>query len=94
MVPELGASLHFLKMPTDELPTPEDILDAHKQIEEEYDLKYKGVRTAAPRIKLRQEVLEPAAEYDDPYYRAAVLLWKIESVPSLRTQTNEQLGSS
>lgn len=67
-------------MPTDELPTPEEILDVHKQLEEKYDLKYKGTKTRVPKLRLREEVLEPAAEYDDPYYRAAMLLWKIESI--------------
>lgn len=35
---------------------------------------------AAPRLTLRETVLEPAAEYDDPYHRAAVLLFGIPSV--------------
>jgi len=35
--------------------------------------------TAAPKRTLRREVLEPAAKHDDPYRRAATLLWKIES---------------
>ena len=65
---------------TDDLPTPDEIIAAHDRIEEIYDLKYTGTMKAAPKLKLTREVLEPAAEYDDPYHRAAVLLWKIESV--------------
>ena len=64
---------------TDDLPTPDEILAAHDRIEEIYDLKYPGTMTAAPNRTLRREVLEPAAEYDDPYHRAATLLWEIES---------------
>lgn len=65
---------------TDNLPTPTQILDTHDEIEEEYDLKYKGLMKSAPKRKLRREVLEPAAEYNDPYHRAAVLLFGIQSV--------------
>jgi len=52
---------------------------AHDRIEELYDLKYPGMKTAAPKHTLRREVCEPVAEYDDPFHRAATLLWKIES---------------
>ncbi|WP_273835812.1 Fic family protein [Halococcus sp. PRR34] len=65
---------------TDDLPTPAEIIAAHDRIEEIYDLKYPGTMTAAPKRTLRREVLEPAAEHDDPYHRAATLFWKIESV--------------
>ncbi|WP_049902413.1 Fic family protein [Halococcus agarilyticus] len=64
---------------THDLPTPAEIIAAHDRIEEIYDLKYSGTMTAAPKRTLRREVLEPAAEHDDPYHRAATLLWKIES---------------
>jgi death-on-curing protein len=64
----------------DDLPTPTEILDTHEEIEEEYDLKYKGTKKAAPKLKLRREAIGPAAEHDDPYHRAAVLLFKIQSV--------------
>ena len=64
---------------TDDLPTPAQIIAAHDRIEELYDLKYTGTMTAAPKRTLRREVLEPAAKHDDPYRRAATLLWKIES---------------
>jgi death-on-curing protein len=63
----------------DDLPTAEEILAAHDRIEELYDLEYPGTMAAAPKCTLRREVLEPAAEHDDPYHRAATLLWKIES---------------
>lgn len=67
-------------MNNSDLPTAEEILIVHDRIEEEYDLKYKGTRIAAPRLTLRETVLEPAAEYDDPYHRAAALLFGIPSV--------------
>jgi len=63
-----------------ELPTAREILTVHERIEETYDLKYKGTKKAAPKLKLRREVLEEAAEYDDPYHRAAVLLFRLQSV--------------
>lgn len=65
---------------TDDLPTPTEIIAAHDRIEMLYDLKYPGVRTAAPRSKLRENVLEPAGKYDAPYHRAATLLFGIQSV--------------
>ena len=64
---------------TDNLPTPEEILRVHEKIEEEQDVKYTGTMKAAPKAKLRRNVVEPAAEHDDPYHRAATLLWRIES---------------
>lgn len=63
----------------DDLPTPGEIITIHDRIDRKYDLKYTGIRTAAPRSKLRREVIEPAAEYDDPYHRAATLLFGIQS---------------
>lgn len=62
------------------IPTAEEILRIHSRIEEKYDLKHNGTMKTAPKFKLRREVLEPAAEYDDPYHRAAVLLFGIPSV--------------
>lgn len=67
-------------MNDDDLPTPEEILRVHEKIEEEQDVKYTGTMKAAPKAKLRRNVVEPAAEYDDPYHRAAVLLFEIPSV--------------
>jgi death-on-curing protein len=63
-----------------ELPTASEILTVHERLEETYDLKYKGTKKTAPRLKLRREVLDEATEYDDPYHRAAVLLFGIQSV--------------
>lgn len=63
-----------------DLPTPAEIVAMHEEIEAEYDLKYKGVRVAVPKLELRENVIEPAAEYDDPWHRAAVLLFGIPSV--------------
>ena len=65
---------------TKDLPTPDEILAMHEEIEAEYDLKYKGIRATAPKRKLRENVIEPAKEYDDPWHRAAVLLFGIQSV--------------
>ena len=64
----------------DDLPTPAEIMMTHERIEEEYDLKFTGTMKAAPKLKLRRNVLEPAAEYDDVFHRAAVLLFEIPSV--------------
>jgi prophage maintenance system killer protein len=64
---------------SDNLPTPAEIVAMHEEIEEAYDLKYKGVRIAAPKLTLREDVVEPAAEHDDPWHRAAVLLFGIPS---------------
>lgn len=63
-------------MTDDPLPAAEDIIAAHDEIEEEYDLKYKGARVPAPRLKFR-EIVREAAEYDDDYMRGAFLLRKI-----------------
>lgn len=65
---------------SNELPTAEEILAVHERLEEVYDLDHKGKMKAAPKLKLRREVLEKAAEYEDPYHRAAVLLFEIPSV--------------
>jgi death-on-curing family protein len=68
-------------MDTDnDLPTPQDIIDVHDRLEDQYDLKHKGTMKAAPKAKLRREVIEPAQERENPYQRAAVLLFKIQSV--------------
>ena len=67
-------------MSDDDLPTAQDILDIHDRLEEKYDLKYKGTMKAAPKRKLRRNVVESAAEYDDVYHRAAALLFGIPSV--------------
>ena len=64
---------------SDDLPTPAEIVGTHDQIEETYDLKYKGARIAAPKLTLREEVVEPAAEYENVFHRAAALLFGIQS---------------
>lgn len=58
------------------LPAAEDIVIIHDEIEEEYDLKYKGARVAIPQRHFR-ETIRKAAEHDDIYMRAAFLLRKI-----------------
>lgn len=60
----------------DPLPTPRQIIIAHEEIEETYDLKHRGARVAAPRLQL-QEVLEGVRDYDGVYMRAACLLRKV-----------------
>jgi len=61
------------------LPTPEDILAIHDRLEEGYDLTHTGTMTAAPRLAIRENVLAEAEQYDDPYHRAAALLWHLIS---------------
>lgn len=63
-----------------ELPTAEEIITVHEQLEEAYDLKHKGLMKAAPKLKLRTKVIDEAAKYDEPHHRAAVLLFRIPSV--------------
>lgn len=60
----------------DRLPTPEEILATHEEIEEAYDMKYRGTRVVAPKIDLR-DILEEVVEYDTVYLRAAGLLRKL-----------------
>ena len=64
---------------SDDLPTPAEIVATHDQIAEMYDLKYKGARIAAPKLTLREEVVESAAEYENVFHRAAALLFGIQS---------------
>ena len=64
-------------MPDDDrLPSARQIVIAHEEIEEAYDLKYTGARVVAPRLTLR-DILEEVREYDDIYMRAACLLRKV-----------------
>jgi len=60
----------------EDLPTAEDIIGVHDQIERIVDLKYTGARVAAPKLKFRR-LLEEVDEYDGVYHRAAALLRKI-----------------
>lgn len=61
----------------DKLPTGQEIMATHEAIEEDYDLKYKGVRVAAPRIKFKRIVQDARDDYNNAYDRAAFLLRKI-----------------
>lgn len=61
---------------SDALPTPEEILATHEEIERTYDLKYTGTRVTAPKLKLRR-IVRNAESYDDLYHRAAFLLRKL-----------------
>jgi prophage maintenance system killer protein len=62
-------------MSDDALPTAEDIVAVHDDIEREYDLKYKGARVTS-QLRCRSIVRE-ATEYGDVYMRGAFLLRKI-----------------
>ena len=61
-------------MEDDDLPTAADIVTVHGVLEEKYDLKYKGARVTAPRLRLQDEVIDRVEEYDTPALRAAGLL--------------------
>lgn len=63
-------------MTDDTLPRAEEILAAHEEIEDAYDMKYTGARVAAPRLELRS-ILEEADQYDGVHARAAFLLRKL-----------------
>ena len=56
----------------DDLPSPEEILATHDEIEEVYDMKYTGAAVAAPRLKLCRLLDE--IEDGDRYHRGAQLL--------------------
>lgn len=59
-----------------DLPTPEEIVEIHAEIEREYDFKYTGARVVAPELKLKR-LLDDVDEYSGVYHRAAALLRKI-----------------
>lgn len=59
-------------MPDDDLPTAPEVIANHDEIEEEYDLKYKGAAVAAPRLKIKRLLRD--IEDGDCYQRAAQLL--------------------
>lgn len=59
-----------------DLPTSEDVLAVHEEIEEEFNMKYTGTRGAAPELKLKR-IIEHADERGDRYARAASLLRNI-----------------
>ena len=56
-----------------DLPTPNEIMATHEEIEAQYDLKYRGTRVAAPRLVLRR-LLEEAEELSGEYPQGAFLL--------------------
>ena len=59
-------------MTDDDLPSAEEILATHEEIEEDYDMKYRGTAVAAPQLKLRR--LLDDIEDGDRYHRGAQLL--------------------
>jgi death-on-curing protein len=61
----------------DDLPDDTQIIEIHDWIEAEYSLKHTGSRVPVPGLRLREDVLEPVAEEDGTYCRAAGLLRKI-----------------
>lgn len=64
-------------MPDDhELPSAREILNTHQEIEEAYDMKYRGTRTVAPRLKFSR-ILEEVDEHSGLWMRAAALLRKV-----------------
>lgn len=63
-------------MSDDTLPTADEIMATHEEIEEVYDMKYRGVRVAAPRIKFKR-IIRNAREQNTVYDRAAYLLRKM-----------------
>ncbi|MEF8802293.1 MAG: Fic family protein [Halolamina sp.] len=42
-------------------------------------MKHIDTMPAAPRLALKEKILAEAQQYDDPYHRAAVLLWHLIS---------------
>lgn len=58
------------------LPTPEEILATHEEIEEAYDMAYTGTRAPASEATLKG-ILQDADDLDDIYTRAAFLLRKL-----------------
>ena len=60
-----------------DLPDDTQIIEIHDWIEAEYDLKHTGSHVAVPGLRLREDVIEPVAEEDGTYCRAAGLLRNI-----------------
>jgi len=60
----------------DTLPTPEEILATHEEIEDAYQMTHTGVRARSPTVKL-QRIIEEAEGYDDIFLQAATLLRRL-----------------
>ncbi|AQL43285.1 hypothetical protein BV210_11530 [Halorientalis sp. IM1011] len=60
-------------MADDMLPTPEEILATHEELEDAYNMQYTGTRVPAPKLDLR-DILQECEQYERPYFRAACLL--------------------
>ena len=60
----------------DDLPTPEQIIEAHERVVERYDLTHAGDRVPVPRLEY-ERLLEEVDEQDGVYRRAAALLRKV-----------------
>jgi len=56
-----------------DLPTADEVIEIHDEIEEQYDLKHTGAAVASPWLELR-DILEDIEEYEGTYLRAAGLL--------------------
>lgn len=63
-------------MPAEDLPTAEEILVTHDEIEDQYDLKHTGAYSSVPQVELR-DLLAEAEHQDGVYRRAAFLLRKL-----------------
>lgn len=60
----------------DDLPAPEQIIEAHERVVSRYDLTHTGARVASPRLSF-ERTLRDVDDYEGTYHRAAALLQKI-----------------
>lgn len=60
----------------DDLPAPEQIIEAHERVVSRYDLTHTGARVASPRLSF-ERILRDVDDYEGNYHRAAALLQKI-----------------
>ena len=66
-------------MTTDtDLPSPEDIIAIHEEIEKSYGLEYRGISAHLPEQTL-ESILSDVAEFDGVYQRAGALLRRLIS---------------
>lgn len=65
-----------MTLPSDNLPTVDEILATHDEIENRYDLKHTGTYSSVPQVDLRA-LLAAAETQDGVYQRAAFLLRKL-----------------